>query len=337
MNTFWSKDEVDYLISNYPDKTNLQISLELNRSLKSVTSKSRKLNLKKSKTHRFKMIGVRNKKFARDLTFETLRDIALKYKSRGEFQLRDCSAYTTARISGILDQICSHMVKQSFSIPQMILSEILKKIIGSDFTYNDRTIISPYELDIFYYKLNLAFEYDGRGWHTKQRVDKNKLCLEKNITLINIVENNRRYVEDIKNQLIKNIDIINNRSGLSLKDIDITKIEIDYDGLFSEILDEKEIKKICDNYSHFSEFKKKNKNLYYKLQSLKLLNKFTSHMNKRGGIDEESAKQEVSKYIYFSDFLKNSHRFYIWIKKNRKEYLLEPLILKGNKKLRYAK
>jgi hypothetical protein len=336
MNTFWTKDEVDYLISNYSDKTNLQISSELKRSLKSVVSKSRKLNLKKSKIHRFKMIGIRNKKTARDLSFEALRDIASSYKSRGEFQLRDASAYTTARTAGILDQICSHMIKHSYSIPQMILSEILKKIIGFDFTYNDKTIITPYEIDIFYYNLNLAFEYDGRGWHTKHLVDKNKLCLDKNITLITIVENSRRYIDDIKSQIIDNIDIINNNSGLDLKDVDIKVVEIDYDGLFSEILDEKEIKKVCDRYSHFSEFIKNNKNLYYKLQNLKLLNKFTSHMTRRGGINEESAKKEVSKYIYFSDFLKNSYRFYIWIKKNKKEFLLEPLKLKQNKKIKYA-
>ena len=51
----------------------------------------------------------------RDHTKESLSVIALKFKSRGEFQLKDSAAYGIARKSGILDDICKHMITASYS------------------------------------------------------------------------------------------------------------------------------------------------------------------------------------------------------------------------------
>jgi hypothetical protein len=335
MNSFWTEKEIDYLISNFTDKTNFQISIDLNRSIKSITSKANKMGLKKSKSHRSKMISHRNKISQRNLTDVLLKKLALQYKTRAEFQYCDASAYTTARVRGLLDDICSHMIKISYSIPQMILSYILKKLLGDLFIYNDRKTISPYELDIYYYEYRLAFEYNGKGWHNDKKIDKYKICDEKKIKLITIIENNRNYTDDIKDQLISNLHIINRFSGLDITSFDVKNVIVDHSELFSEIIDEFEIKKICDKYDDYSNFCKENIKLYNKLRSLKLLEKFTKHMKKRGGITYESAKIEVSKYTYFSDFFENSHRFYVWIKKYKKEKLLEPLILKQNKKLKY--
>ena len=337
MNSLWTEKEIDYLLSNFSEKTNLQISIDLNRSIKSIISKANKMRLKKSKLHRSKMISHRNKISQRDLTDVLLKKIALQYKTRAEFQYCDASAYTTARVRGLLDDICSHMIKISYSIPQMILSHILKKLLGDLFIYNDRKTIHPYELDIYFYQYRLAFEYDGKGWHKDKKIDKHKICDNKKIKLITIIENNRNYINDIKSQLISNLDTINISSGLNISDSDIKNVVIDNSHLFSEIIDEFEIKTICDKYDDYSNFRKENIKLYNKLQSLKLLEKFTKHMKKRGGITYEAAKNEVSKYTYFFDFFKNSHRFYVWIKKHKKEEILEPLILKQNKKLKYSK
>ena len=56
-------------------------------------------------------------------------------------------------------------------------------------------------------------------------------------------------------------------------------------------------------------------------------------MRKRGGITEDLAKQEVKKYKHICDLLKYSHRFYVWIKKHKKDYLLDSLIRKKTKTL----
>ena len=57
---------------------------------------------------------------------------------------------------------------------------------------NDRTIISPYELDIVIPEKKIAIECDGTYWHCSDRKDnqyhlfKTKLCLEKGYRLIHI-------------------------------------------------------------------------------------------------------------------------------------------------------
>ena len=71
---------------------------------------------------------------------------------------------------------------------------------GFDIVRRDRTQIAPLELDIYIPALRLAIEYNGLYWHSddKQRhLKKLTVCLDKNIKLIQIFENdwfNRREV-----------------------------------------------------------------------------------------------------------------------------------------------
>ena len=264
------------------------------------------------------------------------REISSKYKSRGEFQLFDSSAYQAARRMNILDDICSHMIKQSFSIPQLILKFILSKLINDNLLYNTRQIIKPYELDIYFPEYNLAFEYNGKGWHTNDKIDKSEICNKNGIKLFTILENNRSYEKDIKNQLIDIIDELNEITNKKNKKEDIENILID-GSLFEEIINRDYIKSICDNYINYSDFRKENINLYNKLRKLKVLEFYTKHMKRnlvKWNIDK--AIEEVRKYEYLGDFISNSNGCYHWIKKNKKEYLLEFLKLKQNKKLKYS-
>ena len=53
---FLTKEEIDYLIENYPDKENEDLAIILNRTKSSITGKSGRLGLRKSKAF-WKRVG----------------------------------------------------------------------------------------------------------------------------------------------------------------------------------------------------------------------------------------------------------------------------------------
>jgi len=331
----WTEQEVNFLITNYSNLRNDELCKLLNITDSSLENKAYKLKLKKSKEHKSKMIGKRNKMVGRDLSYEVLKNIALKYKTRGEFQQQDSSAYTCARIARCLDDICSHMFKNQYSMPQLILSEILKIIIRENMVYDSRKIIKPYELDIYIPKYNLAFEYDGKGWHQNNKNDeiKNDLCITKNIKLIRIIENNRRYSEDIKNQLIDKLEEINSHCSLNIQKEDILNIDIQqiYDNINGDLINVEDVKNIILKYDNYSIFKKNEPKLYSKLLRTKRLKEFTNDLERNTIFwDEEKIKEELSKYEYLLDFIKNSFACYSHIKKNKLDCMLYGLKRNNN-------
>lgn len=68
------------------------------------------------------------------------------------------------------------------------------KNLGLEISNNDRSIIPPYELDIYIPSKSIAIEYNGLYWHSEKFRKKNhhlnklNLCLDKNIKLIQIFE-----------------------------------------------------------------------------------------------------------------------------------------------------
>jgi len=154
---------------------------------------------------------------------------ALKYKTKTEFFKNDGKIYRKAKNLGLLDSICSHMIKQSFSIPQLMLKYILTNLFDIDCLYNTRKIIKPYELDIYFPEYKLAFEYDGKRWHIGDKINKMELCKSLGIKLFHIKENNRKYENDIKTQLIDILDQINSITNKKISIMDVTNR---YTGLY---------------------------------------------------------------------------------------------------------
>ena len=254
----WTKEEEQKLIEIYSNMKNIDISKLLNREEDQIKRKAFSLKLKKSKEQKSRNIANRNKIYGRDLSYENLKKIALKYKTRGEFQRLDGSAYSTSRIAGYLNDICSHMVVGTYSIPQLILLSILIKLFD-DVEYNFKNAIKPYELDVYIKKYKIGFEYDGKLWHLNNELDiiKTELCKKKNIILIRLIENNRKYELDIKQQLINNLEIINSRCNKNFTEYDITNISSEYINNFvnDKIIDEKEIINIISKYDNYHDFK----------------------------------------------------------------------------------
>ncbi len=324
----FSEDEINYITENYSESQNKDLSIRLNRSIGSILTKARSLGLRKSKIHRSKMISKRNKIVGRDLNKDFLTEIALKYKSRSEFQLRDPSAYTSARNCGILDKICDHMISVSFSIPQLMIKKIIESLITRCVKYNDRSRISPYEIDIFLPEFNLAFEYDGKGWHVDNKNDtiKEKLMSEAGIHLIRFKENSRKYEEDVKSQFISNLNLINYLTRSSLTDIDIACVDLK--SVYSDIIDKEDIKEICSKYDEYHLFRKEQINVYNKLSRYGILNEFTGHMKRTNPLikwDEDKCKEEVSKYTNLRDFIDKSQGCYLFMVKHKLNYLYSHL------------
>lgn len=331
----WTKELEDKLTSLYPNTPNYDLVKIFNVSEKTLTCKAYRLQLIKTKECKGYLIGKRNKMVGRDLSVELLTEIALNYKTRSEFQYGDSSAYTTARRKGLLKDICKHMSVINFSIPQLILKDIMDNILGLDSEYDTRQIVKPYEIDVYYPTLKLGFEYQGKLWH-KEKYNNNrdlikaKICLEVGITLIYIIENNRRYEEDIKNQIINQLSKINELAGTSIKETDIVNYIIG--NIYSKLYNESELMTLAKSYTSFKEFIKSEPKVYTKLRRMKLLDKATSHMKDRVCRRNESeVKEVIKKYINLGDLIKNDHGTYLYVKKNKLTHLVSHLKSRFNK------
>lgn len=83
-------------------------------------------------------------------------------------------------------------LRQFRSMPEIEITEYIKTIYNKPIITNIRTIITPYELDIYLPDIQFAIEFDGDFWHDKKNQirekKKDKLCNAKDITLIHIWE-----------------------------------------------------------------------------------------------------------------------------------------------------
>jgi hypothetical protein len=334
----WTTNEIKELIELYPDNFNYVIAKKLNKTISSINNMGYRLKLKKTNSLLKKRNQLSNdsriKNGGRNLTYENLKNIAKKYKTRIDFIREDGPAYNVARIKGFLDDICSHMTIIKFSIPQLILREITDSILNVKGSYNNRKIIKPYEIDIYYDDFKLGFEFQGIVWHKNNKNDiiKSELAKTKNIEIIyiNEIENSRNYERDIKNQLINKIKLINKLSGKNLKKSDIKNCVVK--NIYLELYNKEEMMDIAKSYKSFIEFKTKEKSIYRKLLKLKLIDEATKHMIDKKinkiKLDDEFLKIIISKYDNLTDFRTENLNLYKHIKRVKKDFLLKDLARK---------
>jgi hypothetical protein len=282
--TYWSNDEVNKLIELYKSHSNNELSILLNKTTKNVGKKLSRLELKRSKIDKDFITGKACKKNGRDLTFELVNEIAKRYNTRHEFYLKDRGGYSKAIKMGWLDSICGHMIVGGFSIPQLILKDVLEFILGEKCKYDDRTVIKPLEIDCYFPKWKIGWEYDGRYYHNHSD-DKNKkdLCLRVGVKLFNVHEftnNYRDYNHNIKTQIINQLDDIKLITGINITKEDILNYspKIVYPNLLT--LDEMDIvkgKKMSEIKLYPDLFKRIKKYKLFNNDKLDIINDLPRH------------------------------------------------------------
>ena len=320
---YWKNDDIIFLQENFPFFENDILSEKMGKSKWSIILKAHRLKLKKNPQHKSLMVSRRNKIVGRDLSVNFLIDVAKKYKTKSEFQLRDASAYSAARKLGLLNKLCSHMVVQSFSVPQLILQEIIEGLITTETLYNNRTIIYPYEIDIFLPKFKAAFEYNGKKWHLNNLNDAKKanLCLKKDIPLFIFEETSRNYIDDIKIQFIEKLDKINMACNTQITQDDVNNFQVS--NVYTKIYNIDDLVQVSKKYTTFKEFKEKEMKVYRKLIKLKLIDYATSHMkDRRKERNITEVTERISTFTHLSDLIKYDFGTYSYVKKNKLNYLL---------------
>jgi len=142
-------------------------------------------------------------------TNKTGIDIKLKHKKCGsEFKIHQ--GYFKLRISNN-KELCLNCnpILTGKSNMELELLEFIKENYNGDILSNVRTVING-ELDVFIPELKLAFEFNGLYWHSeihkdrKYHINKTNNCLEQEIQLIHIWEDDWLYKSDIIKSIILN-------------------------------------------------------------------------------------------------------------------------------------
>ena len=256
----------------------------------------------------------------RKLTYEVVKTIAAQYKTRWAFKKADSSAHTKASKMGVLDEVCSHMI-QRVSVPQKICQYILERLLDQKAIYNDRKIIKPYELDLYFPILKLAIEYDGSWWHSKT-VNKNKSSKEEkckaiDVYLLTVRERSRFYENDIKADIKTFLPTINDLCGKKITPDMVDQIEVNYTEIYNTIADWPLIVQNINSCITLEEYKTKfpseygvvcRRKRHYLLKNLKRKEKYT--------ITDDQILNSIKKtYATYNDFSKTPH-YYLCRKRN---------------------
>lgn len=113
------------------------------------------------------------------------------------------------------------------------LRDYIVSLVGEDaVTSSNRSIISPYELDIYLPEKNLAIEFNGLYWHTEsQGKGKNyhhtkwSMCRDKGIQLITVWEDDWRDKRDIVESMIAHKLGVSNSRRVFARNTSIHRLE----------------------------------------------------------------------------------------------------------------
>lgn len=128
------------------------------------------------------------------------------------------------------EELCTKCNPQYDYLPEKEICDYLDSL-GVIYRRKDRTIIKPYELDIYIPSHNLAIEHNGIYWHSelfvdnKYHQDKRLRCEAKGVHLIGIWEDEWKHKKELVKSLISNFLGANTKIGARktiIKEIDNT-------------------------------------------------------------------------------------------------------------------
>ena len=99
---------------------------------------------------------------------------------------------------------------ETISRPECLVYDFIKNI-DKDVIQSKRDLISPYEIDLYSPKHNIAIEYDGLYWHNEKNVDRNyhllktEMCEKQGIQLIHIFEDEWIHRQEIVKSRLKSV------------------------------------------------------------------------------------------------------------------------------------
>lgn len=162
----YKKQEKQYKVTCSKDCSKLYFLSEKYANIQSVNYKSSQDKIKKTCIERF---GTDN--YSKTDEFKT------KYKETS-LKLYGVDNYTkTAECKEKFNKICNTTDKKYYSVGEKEVLEYIKSIYQGEIIKNTRSIIYPYEIDIYLPEINLAIEYNGDFWHMNPEIyDKNDVC-----------------------------------------------------------------------------------------------------------------------------------------------------------------
>ncbi len=148
-----------------------------------------------------------------------------------------CNKYAAHRLhsmfnieTGVLKCVClcrDCLEKRTSSQYEIEIAEYINTFYNEQPIKNSRSIIQPYELDLYYPEKKIAIEFNGDYWHSEQNgknqyyhINKYKLCKEHNIVLVSVFECEwlnkkdaiKSYMHDLFNGIENELSFNNNKS-----------------------------------------------------------------------------------------------------------------------------
>ena len=153
-------------------------------------------------------------------------EIFVKCSLCGEYESRTFNnvwRLTSCAFKNNCSPICSNCInKFSSSSYEEDIHNFISELYSGECVRNSRSIIHPFELDLYYPEKKIAIEYNGSHWHNESHkplnyhYDKFKKCYDLGITLVSIFEsdwNESRelvisYLKDLFNGIANNLSFI---------------------------------------------------------------------------------------------------------------------------------
>lgn len=150
----------------------------------------------------------------------------------------------------------------------------MNSVVGTKIIFNDRKILEGKEIDFYIPSLNYGIEYNGLFWHNDKIVNKSyhwektKKCLDKQINLYHVFENEWILKKDIVKSIIKY------KLGLSDRKIFARKCEI------GEVDTQKKNSFLDANHIQGKKYSSINIGLYHIGELVQMMTFHKSHHNK---------------------------------------------------------